>query len=157
MKLLKKYDTYIMFIIITLAVGFTSCLISGDNMGVFNALKKPPLSPPGYVFPIVWTILYTLMAISSAMIYESNSKDKNKALAIYIIQLFVNFFWSILFFKFQAYLFSFIWLLLLLGLIVLMISKFFKINKTSAYLLIPYLLWVTFAGYLNVMIYILNT
>lgn len=156
MNFWSKYKNYIIFIAVTLLVGGLAGFISSGSMRIFDSLEKPKLSPPGFVFPIVWTILYTLMGISAAMIYEAKDKGKNKALLIYGLQLFFNFAWSIIFFNTQMYLLAFIWLLILLVLIILMIVKFYEINKKAAFLQIPYLIWVTFAGYLNLMIYLLN-
>ena len=124
-----------------------------NNYGEFNS---PPFAPPGIVFPIVWTILYTLMGISSYLIIKSNDGGKNDALFVYGIQLIINLLWSIWFFVFDAYLVSFIWILLLIGFVVVMIKKFYDINKVSAYLQIPYLLWLIFASILNLFIYFLN-
>lgn len=154
----SKIKQLIIAIAIPLIVGGLSALISGGGMETFEQLNKPPLSPPGFLFPIVWTILYILMGISSYLVYASDSDQStiNEALKVYGLQLAVNFFWSIFFFNFGWYLFSFIWLLLLWVLILLMIVKFLSISKTAAYLQIPYLLWVTFAGYLTLGIYFLN-
>lgn len=122
----------------------------------YNNLDQPPFAPPAIVFPIVWTILYILMGVSSYIIIKSNSSEKNDALFIYGIQLIINLLWSIWFFVFQFYLFSFIWILLLIGFVVVMIKKFYDISKISAYLQIPYLLWLIFASVLNLSVWILN-
>lgn len=144
--------------LIPLLIGGLSALISGNAMSSFDNINKPPLSPPGILFPIVWSILYTLMGISSYLIYtsDSTSGEISRALKIYLLQLVINFFWSIFFFNFGWYLFSFIWLLLLWVLIVVMILKFYPISKKAALLQIPYLLWVSFAGYLTFGIYLMN-
>ena len=152
---IKNKSTLIIFILIPLAAGSLSALLSG-NSAAYLALNKPPLSPPSFLFPIVWTILYILMGISSYIIYESEDPEKNKALRLYFIQLFFNFFWSIFFFGFSMYFFAFLWLLVLIILIVLMIYQFHKISPVAAYLQIPYLIWCLFAAYLNFMIYQLN-
>lgn len=153
MKTINK-SNLIISILIPLAVGTLSSLFSG-NMS-YSAFNKPSFSPPGYLFPIVWTILYVLMGISSYMIYSSNDEGKRKALTTYTIQLIFNFFWSILFFGFSQYLFAFIWLIALIILIVIMIYQFYEILPLAAYLQIPYLLWCLFAAYLNYTIYTLN-
>lgn len=153
---MKNYKALIISILIPLTVGGLSALLTRNNMDVYGALDQPPLAPPGWVFPVVWTILYTLMGISSYLIYTSDSLYKKSALKAYAAQLIVNFLWTIIFFNLQAYFFAFLWLILLLVLIVLMIAGFSRINKTAAYLQIPYLLWVMFAGYLNFGIYMLN-
>jgi tryptophan-rich sensory protein len=155
----RKIRPYIISTAITLGVGALSALLTRGSMEAYRNINKPPLNPPLIVFPIVWTVLFILMGISSAIVYtkrNENQEDAYSALRIYGLQLAVNFFWSIIFFNMQAYLFSFIWLLLLWGLIITMITQFRKIDFSAAYIQIPYLLWVTFAGYLNLMIYILN-
>ena len=143
---------------ISLGVGALSSLISMFGRENFENAVKPPLNPPQWLFPIVWTILFVLMGVSSYLIYISNSEDeeKNKALTVYAVQLLVNFFWPIIFFNLSAYLFASIWILLLLGLIIAMIISFHKINKTAAFLQLPYLIWVMFATYLTIAITILN-
>lgn len=145
-------------VLVPLLVGVVASLITGDEMRMFASLEKPLLSPPGWIFPIVWTILYILMGISSYLIITAGAdKDKTeKALMLYWYQLAVNFLWPTFFFNFQWYLFSFIWLVLLWVLVLLMILAFYKIDKRAAYLNIPYLVWLTFAGYLNLAIWWLN-
>ena len=154
----------IIAILIPLLVGGLSAFLTKDAMVMFDAIKKPPLSPPGIVFPIVWSILYVLMGIARYSLYnldeqklsEEQIKFRNYTLVIYDIQLFFNFFWSIIFFKFSMYKFAFLWLIVLWVLVFIFIKNALKLNKISAYLMIPYLLWITFAGYLNVAIAILN-
>ena len=141
---------------ISLGVGIISGILTMTAMDSYEQAVKPPLTPPGFLFPIVWTILFTLMGISSYIIYKSDDENSRKALAIYGIQLVVNFFWPIFFFNMQAYLFSFIWIILLWLLIILMIYEFSKVSKLAAWLQVPYLLWVTFAAYLNFGIFLLN-
>lgn len=141
---------------ISLGTGILSALITRNSMDTYKNLNLPKLAPPSILFPIVWTILFILMGISAYIIYESNSDQKQSALTIYGIQLLVNFIWPILFFNLGLYLFSFIWIILLWSLIILMINSFKKISSIAAYLQIPYLLWVTFASYLNFMIYYNN-
>lgn len=155
----KKIRSYIIAIIIPLAVGGLSALLTGGSMGLYETIVKPSLSPPGFVFPIVWTILYTLMGISSGIIYNSSSgttASRNNALAVYALQLIINFFWSIVFFNLRAFLPAFLLILVLWVLIGVMIIRFYKIDKTAALLQIPYFLWVTFAAYLTLMVYLLN-
>ena len=151
-----KWKELLIAIVIPLSIGLLSGLISKDSMMSFELLNKPPFSPPGWLFPLVWTILYILMSISSYLIYKSNNPYKTTALIIYITQLFFNFFWAILFFNLNLYFFSFIWIVILWILIILTIISFYSINKNAAYLLIPYFLWVTFASYLNYAIALLN-
>jgi len=150
----KKKELLIISILIPLAVGALSSLFSGNMMN--RTYTQPSFSPPGYLFPIVWTILYTLMGISSYLVYNSDSTLKTPALKIYALQLFFNFFWSILFFRFSLYGLAFLWLIVLIGLIGLMIYFFYQVRPVTAFLQIPYLLWCIFAAYLNYSIYMLN-
>lgn len=154
--MLKKIITYAVSIAVALGVGSLSALATSGGMDIYSSVEAPPLSPPSIVFPIVWTILFTLMGISSARVFIVNDYKWNNALTVYVIQLAVNFLWSIIFFNMRAFLFAFIWLILLWILIIVMIRGFYKYDKIATYLQIPYLLWVTFAGYLNVGIYWLN-
>lgn len=142
---------------IPLAVGGLATLLSG-GMGDYRQLNQPPLSPPGWVFPIVWTILYLLMGYSSYRVYTAGKAPAltEKALKLYAAQLFLNFLWPIVFFGFSWYLGAFFVLLGLWILILLTMRAFTAIDETAGDLLIPYILWVTFAGYLNVGVAILN-
>ena len=151
-----KWKELIIAIAIPLAVGGLAALITRNSMDMYDSVTKPPLAPPAILFPIAWGVLYVLMGISSYIIYNSNSALKSSALLIYAVSLVVNFVWPILFFNMQAFLASFLWLVLLWVLVLLTILQYRKISPLAAYLQIPYLLWLTFAGYLNFMIYILN-
>ena len=152
----KKIKPYVISVLISVGVGVLSAFLIRGNTNIYEFINKPPLSPPSWLFGIVWTILFILMGISSAIIYTSDSSDKSEALGVYAFSLILNFFWSIIFFNMQAYLFAFIWILFLWISILYTIVLYSKIDKTAAYLQIPYLVWVTFAAYLNLMIYILN-
>ena len=152
---IKNKSTLIIAILIPIAVGTLSALFSGRT-SLYSQINKPSLSPPGFVFPIVWIILYILMGISSYIIYESDNPNQKTALKTYAIQLFFNFWWSIIFFRFSLYLFAFLWLLSLIAIIIVMIYQFYRIKPLASYLQIPYLLWCLFAAYLNFMIYRLN-
>lgn len=153
-----KLKNLLISIGISLGTGVLASILTRDSMAMEGAFIKPPLSPPDWLFPIVWTILYILMGVSAYLIYESNAgtQEKEKALSIYIFQLFFNFLWSIVFFEFRGYLLAFGILVILWGLILAMIVSFNKISPIASKLQIPYLLWVTFAGYLNLAIYFLN-
>ncbi|MFU0832975.1 MAG: Tryptophan-rich sensory protein [Oscillospiraceae bacterium] len=152
----KKIKIYIFSILLAVGVGALSGFLTRQSMQTFQSLKKPALTPPAAVFPIVWTVLFFLMGIGAAMIYLEDSPNSRRALTFYGIQLAVNFFWTIFFFNLMAYWFSFFWLLLLIVLIIAMIASFKSINRTAAFLQLPYLVWVAFAGYLNFMIALLN-
>lgn len=142
---------------LTLAVGGLSGFLTSMGTDSFDALTKPPLTPPSFLFPIVWTVLFILMGVGAARIFMTEpTAARNRALIVYVVQLAVNFLWSIIFFNLQAYAFAFFWLILLWVLILTMIYLFCKVDKPAALLQIPYAIWVTFAGYLNLMIWLLN-
>lgn len=153
-----KKDELAIAILLPLAVGSVASYFTGDAMLIYETLDMPPLSPPGWIFPIVWTILYILMGMASYRVYRLGSKDQDvrKAMILYLIQLGVNFFWPLLFFKYSLYPFALLWLLLLLVLIVLTVKQYKKLDKTAAYLMIPYLIWTIYAAYLNLGIYLLK-
>jgi len=151
-----KWKELIVSIAISLGVGALSGYLTKNSMSLYQELVKPPLTPPGWIFPIVWTILFALMGLSAYLIYVSDSKEKNQALQIYAIQLMLNFIWSLAFFNMQAYLLAFVILILLWISIIAMIKVFYEINPLAGKMQVPYLLWVTFAGYLNLAIYLLN-
>lgn len=155
----KKIKPYIISVVIALAVGGLSALVTMQNMNMFDDINMPPLSPPAILFPIVWCILYILMGISMANVYVYRKRDlkaEKDSLKLYSLNLIFNFAWSIFFFNFRIFWFSFIWLVALWIIILLMIIKFCKVSKWAGLLQIPYLLWVTFAGYLNLSIALIN-
>ena len=150
---------YAASIAIALTVGGVSALLTMENMSLYEEIRQPPLAPPSILFPIAWSILYLLMGISAAMIYTSYHAQKSErtaALMPYGASLFVNFIWSPLFFNARAFLPAFVWLVLLEFLIVMTIISYRRINTVAAYLQIPYAVWVAFAGYLNLAIWLLN-
>lgn len=147
-----KTKTYLWSILITLAVGGLSALLTRSNMNVYDEINKPALAPPGIVFPIVWGVLYLLMGISVASIIIKGRQDGIYTLPqvkIYALQLAVNFFWSIAFFRFEALWGAFAIIILLLALITGMIVIFKKISPFASSINIPYIIWVIFASYLN--------
>lgn len=151
-----RKDVLAICILIPVLVGSLAALLTRNSMDFYSTIRTPSFAPPGFIFPIVWTILFVLMGISCYLIYDSGSEQTKDALTWYIIQLGLNFAWSIIFFNFRLFLFAFIWIIVLWIAIFIMIRKFAKINKVAAYLQIPYLLWVTFATVLTLFIYILN-
>ena len=153
-----KWKELIISLIIPLAVGGVSGFLNRNSMKSFESLNQPPLSPPGWLFPVVWTILYVLMGIASYLVYTSyaTKRQKDTALTAYGVQLFFNFLWSFLFFGFGLYTFAFVWLIMMWALIILTTVLFGKISKPAVYLMIPYILWVSFAAYLNLGVAILN-
>lgn len=154
--MLKKYMPYLISVFISLGIGGFSALLTKNNMDLYSEINRPALSPPSWLFPVVWTILFVLMGIAAALVWCSNGNKIDSSLIFYGFQLVFNFCWSIIFFNFRAFLPAFIWLLALLVLIGITGIKFYKINKTAGFMFIPYFLWVTFAGYLNFMIWRLN-
>lgn len=153
----KFFRTYELFVAFTVLVGIVAGLFTSMGMETYNQAIKPALTPPAIVFSIVWTVLYVLMGISAARIWLSSpTKERNHGLIIFGAQLFFNFFWSLIFFNLEAYGFAFFWILILWALIIGMIYIFNKTDRLSAFLQIPYLIWVTFAIYLNLMVWLLN-
>lgn len=149
---MKKWKIYVIFIVLTLLVGVISGFISMGSMQEYATLEKPLLSPPAWLFPVVWTILYVFMGIGASRVYI-----KTQSISwVYVIQLVFNFFWSIIFFNFGAYLFAFVWLIALLILVIIMAIRFYRVDRLAGLLQIPYILWLLFAGYLNFMVYLLN-
>ena len=122
---------------------------------MYDNLIQPPLAPPSFLFPIVWTILYILMGVSYGLLVQ-NGQDSENISSIYYLQLFVNLLWPLFFFVLQWRLFAFFWLLLLIGLVIVMIIRFYRNHRGAGLLQLPYLLWLFFAAYLNLSIYILN-
>ena len=149
---------YVLWIILAEAVGALSGLISAAGMAMYAELvQKPPFSPPGWVFGLVWPILYALMGIGAARVWLAPATlARSRGLNLFIAQLIVNFFWSPLFFSAQAYGFAFFWLFLLWVLVLIMIVRFGKIDRPAAALQIPYLLWLTLAAVLNFAVWRLN-
>ena len=152
----RKILPIIIAIAIPLTVGGLAGLLTMSSMGFYETINKPPLAPPGFLFPIVWGILYTLMGISSYLIWKEHTAESRMALYIYAVQLILNFVWPLLFFNGRMFLFSFVWLLALLATVILMTVRFYNINKVAGLLQIPYILWLVFASYLNFAIFLLN-
>ena len=154
----RTWKDYAVWIGIAEAVGALSGWLTRQGSQMFNeTVAQPPLSPPAWLFPVAWGILYALMGIGALRVWTAqNSKDKIRGINLYWAQLVVNFFWSLIFFNAQAYGFAFLWLLLLLALVLWMTLTFKKADPVAAYLQIPYLLWLTFAAYLNLGVWYLN-
>ncbi len=150
-----QWKNLITCLAIPLAVGSFSALLTQNSMEAFASLNQPAFAPPGWLFPVVWTILYVLMGIASYLVFTSG-KSNGTALTFYVLQLVFNFFWPILFFRLEQCFLAFIWLVVLWILILKTILEFYRVSKLAAYLMLPYLLWVTFAGYLNLSICLLN-
>lgn len=149
---------YALWILGVEAVGALSGFLTRQNVAIYaETITKPPLSPPGIVFPVIWAFLYLLMGIGAARIWLAHSsKARSEGLLFFFIQLTLNFFWSIIFFNLQRFSFAFLWLLAMWAAILYMICMFRKADRPAAWLQVPYLVWVTFAGYLNLGVWLLN-
>lgn len=145
-------------VLLPLIVGALSAFLTRGSMQAFKAMNKPPLSPPGWLFPVVWTVLYLCMGLASYNAAKSCAPvpERRSALTLYGIQLLFNFFWSIIFFSLQQYLLAFFWLLALWLLLYLTLHAFLRLNRRAGLLLVPYLAWVAFTGYLNFGVFLVN-
>ncbi len=154
----SNWKTTAAFVALTELVGGLSGFLTRKGTKAYQAaIRQPPLSPPGIVFPIVWSVLFLLMGIGAARIWRApQSLDRTRSLRLFFTQLGFNFFWSIIFFNLQAFGFALLWLAVLWVLIVKMIDSFRKVDMLAAVLQIPYLLWVSFAAYLNFGVWKLN-
>ncbi|MBR6563689.1 MAG: tryptophan-rich sensory protein [Clostridia bacterium] len=154
----KKWKELIIALAIPLAVGFIASRLTMDGFTAFESVNKPFLSPPAWLFPVAWTLLYLLMGYASFRVYDSVApcEKKRQALVLYAIQLGFNFVWPLIFFNLEEYFFAFVWIIALWVLIFLTEKRFESIDKIAGYLLIPYLVWVAFAAYLNFGIWLLN-
>ncbi len=151
---LKKF---IKNLAIPLAVGAIAGFLTRNGVEEFMmTAEKPFFMPPGWLFPVVWTILYALMGWAAYLVEVTPVFEKRRALTLYYVQLFFNFWWSFIFFSLGSYLFAFIWIAILWLLIILTVLEFYKVNKKASFIMIPYLIWVTFAAVLNFSIYLLN-
>lgn len=149
-------------IVMPLIIGVMSTFVTGNSMMTFGSLNQPPLAPPAWLFPVAWTILYILMGVASYLIYKREAKDENDAklqkaeIIVYFLQLFFNYMWTILFFRLEMRWFAFGWLVVMWCMVIALITMCARNCKSAAWCLVPYLLWCTFAMYLNIMIAILN-
>lgn len=153
---LKKYKYIILNVAISLGIGALSALCTFNAMELYQKINRPKVAPPGFIFPIVWAVLYVLIGLSSYLIHRSKDNHKESALILYYFQLALNFAWPITFFNYQNFLLA---LAILLGLnisVIILIRLFYKIRPIAAYLLLPYLGWILFALYLNFWIFLRN-
>lgn len=148
----------ILAVCLPLLVGCFSAFLTADDMKLYDTMNKPPLAPPGWLFPIVWTILYAAMGVASYLVFASYYGPLRKwiALKFYFTQLAMNMFWPILFFTYGRYLLSFVWLLVMWVEILICAIKFYKINKAAGFMMCGVFLWTTFAAYLNLAYYIMS-
>lgn len=161
MESFKKGETpkLVISILIPLIVGFTSAIATlGSITTFFNVLNKPSWAPPAWAFAPIWTILYTLMGIALFLVWRKgwDRKDVKIAIGVFAVQLILNFFWTIIFFGFKSLFGGFVEIIFLWIAILINIILFYRISKTAGLLLVPYIIWVTIASYLNYSVYILN-
>lgn len=150
--------TLITAMLIPVAVGVFSAFLTGSDMNIYENMNRPFLAPPGWVFPIAWTILYIVMGIASYLVYTSDAdaEAKRRALTFYAAQLAMNFFWSTLFFTYSRLMIAFIWIVVMWILTMICMIKFLKINTAAGMMMGVLLLWTTFAAYLNLASYIMS-
>lgn len=148
----------ISIVLITELIGALGGLLSGNTGKIYTSSIKPPLSPPGWLFGIIWPVLYLLMGIAAYLIYQTpRTPGRKKATTLYWVQLFVNFLWPVVFFGFELYWISVAVIILLDVLVLITTITFYKIKKAAGCLMIPYLFWILFATYLNIGIALLNS
>ena len=153
---MSKYKPYIISLLLTFAVAVLGGIVTYKGRENYMQLIQPPLSPPEWLFPVVWSVLFILMAVGAARVYIKGGDVISKEIIIYAVQLIFNFLWCVFFFGIGAYLFAFVWLLALIGLVFAMTVLFYRVDKPSGLMQIPYLLWLCFAAYLNIAVYLLN-
>lgn len=147
---------YVAFLLLTAAVGGLGALVVNAGMPAYQALEKPCFTPPDAAFPIAWSILYLLMAVSAARVWNTRARHRDRAIRLFSVQLAMNFLWNVWFFTLHWFLFAFLWLLALIAVIWLMIRSFSRLDAPAGRLQIPYLLWCCFAAALNLGIALLN-
>jgi benzodiazapine receptor len=156
---MKKALRILAFVLVCELAGIIGSFFTAPSVpGWYAGLAKPPFNPPGRVFAPVWTILYALMGLAAYLVYDKGLKrdDVRKALAVFAVQLILNALWSIVFFGAHMILGAAVVIVLLWVMVVATISLFSRISKAAAYLLVPYILWVSFATVLNISLYVLN-
>ena len=143
-------------LLIALGGGGLSGLLIRGSVGRYQALRQPPLSPPGWVFPLVWTVLYLLMGVAAYLVWERGGPGRKPALLLYGLQLGMNFLWAPLFFRWGMRGLALVWLLALWALAIWTALRFYRASRPAGWLLAPYLLWLAFAAYLNAGVWLLN-
>ena len=152
----QKYKPILLQVGVALLAGGLASLLGGETRSLYERLTAPPLAPPGWVFPVVWTVLYIQMGIAAGLVARSEDLDRGRGLAIYYLQLLINLLWPLLFFRLEWITFAAVWLLLLVVAVLAAWRQFRAINAVAGWLLVPYLLWCLFALYLNVGYAVLN-
>lgn len=146
-----RVGKFILAMCVPLIMGMISAALSAQGMAAYGEMVKPPLSPPAWVFSAAWTILYLMMGFAAYRIMVSmpGTQGRGTALLLFWSQLIMNFFWSLIFFRWEQYLTAFIWLIVMWSIVVACTMRFYNINKMAGWLLVPYVLWLSFAAYLN--------
>lgn len=155
-RLKQHWKSLLILWFITLGGGGVIGFLIRNRMDFYTSLAKPAFAPPGWLFPVAWSILYTLMALAAWLILHSGSRQTLPVMILYFVQLGVNFFWPVLFFLQEALGLAFVWLMLLWALLLILMACAWSIRRAAFWLLIPYLLWTTFAGVLNFMLALMN-
>ena len=157
-KVKVRVVAFITSILVPMLVGVFSAFLTAEDMKIYETMEQPPLSPPGWLFPIVWTILYAVMGVASYIVCASDAdvNQKRRAMGVYVAQLLMNMFWSTLFFTYERYLLSLIWLLVMWVQILICTVRFFRIQRAAGYMMAGVLAWTTFAAYLNIAIYAMS-
>lgn len=153
---MKKWKPLIISLAVSLGTGALAALLTRQSPEVYESLIQPPLAPPSWVFPVVWTLLYILMGIAAYRVWVTDDPGRERALTLYGAQLLFNFFWPQIFFSARLYGLALIWIIVLWVLVLLTQRRFARIDRTAGILMLPYLLWVTFAVYLNAGVWYLN-
>lgn len=154
----KSMSTLLASLAIPLLIGGFSSFLTAGDMRNYEYFNHPPLSPPSWVFPVVWSILYVIMGLASYLVYTSNAEPEQKrtALTLYAAQLVMNMFWTVLFFTYVQYLIALIWLVAMWVIILMTALRFYKINRLSGIMMGVLLIWTAFAGYLNYAYYVMS-
>lgn len=152
----EKYKPIVLQVVLALLAGGLASLLGGETSPLYMRLESPPLAPPGWVFPVVWTVLYILMGVAAGLVVKSGDVDSRRALAFYYLQLGLNVLWPLVFFRWEWLSVAAVWLLLLTAAVYATWRRFREINPVAGWLLVPYLLWCLFALYLNSGFAVLN-
>ena len=154
--MMKDKKPLVASLAVSLGVGGLSALLTRKSMEKYAFLDQPPLAPPGWVFPVVWTALFILMGVAAWRVWERDGPGRKKALTLYGAQLVFNFLWTLIFFNAGRYGLALVWLVVLWGLVLATLACFWREDAVAGKLMIPYLVWVTFAAYLNAGVWVLN-
>ncbi len=153
---MKKIKPLLLSLAVSLGTGALSALLTRRSMALYESVVRPPLSPPSWLFPVVWTILYILMGVAAYWVWRSDAPGRERALTLYGAQLLLNFFWPQIFFNARKFGFALLWIAALLVVLILTVRAFRRVDRPAGWLMLPYVLWVAFASYLNAGVWYLN-